>query len=181
LSPSWRRVHTSKLKVRHRGGCLQIVGVKLTRLSLGSFGTDAARSGAFPGSTQPNARRGRDSFAGNGHWHRDGAVRGLARRDADAQAGGTLVSGRRVTASVPGVRAGRGSCPWHRRNTAVSRLYLGSPALDELDQAQVELDAHLPSGSDGRCLYSQQEIPCSARERASLTFRRYGALPRRRP
>jgi len=62
-----------------------------------------------------------------------------------------------------------------------SQLYLSGAALDELDQAQAELDAHLPSGSDGRCLHCRQEIPCAARERASLTFRRYGALPKRRP
>ncbi len=62
-----------------------------------------------------------------------------------------------------------------------SQLYLSNVAVDELEQAQAELDAHLPSGSDGRCLACRQEIPCGTRERASLTFRRYGALPRRRP
>jgi hypothetical protein len=61
------------------------------------------------------------------------------------------------------------------------RLYLSTAAVDELGQAQAELDEHLPSGSDGRCLSCREEIPCAARERASLTFRRYGALPRRRP
>jgi hypothetical protein len=61
------------------------------------------------------------------------------------------------------------------------QLYLSSTAVDELEQAQAELDKHLPSGSDGRCLCCREEIPCAARERASLTFRRYGALPRRRP
>jgi hypothetical protein len=61
------------------------------------------------------------------------------------------------------------------------QLYMGSAAVDELDQAQAELDKHLPAGSDGRCLCCRQEIPCAARERASLTFRRYGVLPRRRP
>jgi hypothetical protein len=63
----------------------------------------------------------------------------------------------------------------------VSRLYLSHTALDALEQAQAELDAHLPTGSDGRCLTCRQEIPCRARERASLAFHRYGALPRRRP
>jgi hypothetical protein len=69
----------------------------------------------------------------------------------------------------------------HRAPEAGGRLYLSGAALDELDRAQVALDAHLPSGSDGRCLACRQEIPCAARERASLTFRRYGALPQRRP
>jgi hypothetical protein len=32
----------------------------------------------------------------------------------------------------------------------MSRLYLSRAAVDELDRAQVELDAHLPAGSDGR-------------------------------
>jgi hypothetical protein len=32
------------------------------------------------------------------------------------------------------------------------QLYLSSMALDELDQAQAELDEHLPAGSDGKCL-----------------------------
>lgn len=61
------------------------------------------------------------------------------------------------------------------------QLYLSATARDELDQAQAELDEHLPSGSDGRCMRCGAEIPCAARERAALTFQRYGALPRRRP
>jgi hypothetical protein len=61
------------------------------------------------------------------------------------------------------------------------QLYLSNAATQELDQAQAELDKHLPSGSDGRCLCCREEIPCRTRERATLTFRRYGALPRRRP
>ena len=68
-----------------------------------------------------------------------------------------------------------------RHQAPDGRLYLSGVAVDELDQAQVELDEHLPSGSDGRCLACGEEIPCAARERASLTFRRYGQLPRRRP
>lgn len=63
----------------------------------------------------------------------------------------------------------------------MSRIYLSSSVLDELDQAQAELDGHLPSGSNGRCLACFEEVPCGTRERASLTFRRYGALPKRRP
>src|SRR5437660_1049604 len=62
-----------------------------------------------------------------------------------------------------------------------SQLYLSVVPIVELDQAQAELDEHLPSGADGRCLACRQEIPCRTRERASLTFQRYGALPQRRP
>ena len=68
-----------------------------------------------------------------------------------------------------------------KHRAADSQLYLSGVALDELDQAQAELDEHLPSGSDGRCLRCREEIPCTIRERASLTFRTYGALPLRRP
>ena len=53
------------------------------------------------------------------------------------------------------------------------QLYLGGPALAELAQAQAELDEHLPSGSDGRCLRCGQEIPCNTRELATNTFARY--------
>jgi hypothetical protein len=61
------------------------------------------------------------------------------------------------------------------------QLYLSAAAVVELDQAQAELDEHLPSGCDGRCLRCREEIPCSTREQAALTFRRYGVLPRPRP
>jgi len=56
-----------------------------------------------------------------------------------------------------------------------------APESLDLAQAQAELDAHLPAGSDGRCLRCREDIPCPAREQATLTFRRYGALPRRTP
>ena len=62
-----------------------------------------------------------------------------------------------------------------------SRLYLSRSAFDELDKAQAALDAHLPSGSNGRCLRCREEIPCTAREAATRTFARYGWLPKRRP
>jgi hypothetical protein len=61
------------------------------------------------------------------------------------------------------------------------QLYLSSVAVDELERAQADLDAHLPSGSDGRCFCCGEEIPCGTRERATKTFARYGMLPRRRP
>jgi hypothetical protein len=62
-----------------------------------------------------------------------------------------------------------------------SQAYVSGTAVEKLDRAQQELDSHLPSGSDGRCLRCRQEVPCAARERASLTFRSYGVLPKRRP
>jgi hypothetical protein len=61
------------------------------------------------------------------------------------------------------------------------QLYLSSTAVEALDQAQAELDAHLASGDNGHCLRCGQEVPCAARERATSMFRRYGMLPRRRP
>lgn len=63
----------------------------------------------------------------------------------------------------------------------MSQLYLSRVALDELDQAQVELDEHLPAGGDGRCLACREEVPCVKREAAALVFRRYATLPKRRP
>jgi hypothetical protein len=68
-----------------------------------------------------------------------------------------------------------------RHRVPDGRLYLSRAAVDELVQAQAELDAHLPSGSDGRCLRCREEIPCRTRERATLTFLRYGVLPKRTP
>ncbi len=65
--------------------------------------------------------------------------------------------------------------------TPDGRLYLSRPALAELDHAQAELDTHIGTDTSGRCLACREEIPCRTRERASLTFRRSGALPRRTP
>lgn len=69
----------------------------------------------------------------------------------------------------------------HAAPEVSSQVYLSAAAVEELEHAQAELDEHLASGSDGRCLACRQEIPCGTREQATLTFARYGVLPRRRP
>ncbi len=60
-------------------------------------------------------------------------------------------------------------------------VYYASTALDELERAQAELDAHIGSDVGGRCPTCHEEVPCAAREAATRTFARYGWLPRRRP
>jgi hypothetical protein len=56
------------------------------------------------------------------------------------------------------------------------RPYLCSVAADEPEQVQAELDKHLPSGSDGKCLACGQEIPCSAKW-AELRLMQHGIRP----
>ncbi len=63
----------------------------------------------------------------------------------------------------------------------MTATYRTSVELDELRQAQTELERHLLSGPNGRCLTCGQFEPCYARTRAAATFRRYGQLPTRRP
>src|SRR6266511_1172487 len=63
----------------------------------------------------------------------------------------------------------------------MTATYRTSVELDELRQAQTELERHLLSGPNGRCLTCGQFEPCYARTRAAATFRRYGQLPKRRP
>ncbi len=60
-------------------------------------------------------------------------------------------------------------------------IYLSNAALDQLDHAQTELDHHIATGRDGRCLACGGPEPCPARIRAAETLARYGRLPRRRP
>jgi len=60
-------------------------------------------------------------------------------------------------------------------------LYLSSGIQNQVTQAQHELDAHIASGPDGRCLNCGQDEPCSRRQEAVRAFARYGQLPRRRP
>jgi hypothetical protein len=59
--------------------------------------------------------------------------------------------------------------------------YYASTALEELERAQGELDAHIRSSAGGRCLTCGEEVPCGAREAAIKKFARYNCLPRRRP
>ena len=59
--------------------------------------------------------------------------------------------------------------------------HLSGSALEQLAQAQAELQRHLVTGPDGRCLGCRQTEPCGTRERLEAVFALYGRLPRRRP
>jgi hypothetical protein len=59
--------------------------------------------------------------------------------------------------------------------------YLTTAALDQLAQAQAELEQHLVTGPDGRCLGCHQIEPCTTRARTEAVFAHYGRLPQRRP
>jgi hypothetical protein len=59
--------------------------------------------------------------------------------------------------------------------------YLANAVRDQLDQAQAELERHLVTGADGRCLGCGQVEPCAVRGHIEAVFRQYGRLPQRRP
>jgi hypothetical protein len=63
----------------------------------------------------------------------------------------------------------------------MTTTYLTQAAMEQVDHAQAELERHLVTGIDGRCVTCQQTEPCSGRASAGATFARYGRLPRRRP
>jgi hypothetical protein len=58
--------------------------------------------------------------------------------------------------------------------------YLASAALEQLDAAQAEIDAHVHTRL-GFCATCGELAPCAARSAASAVFARYGRLPKRRP
>lgn len=58
--------------------------------------------------------------------------------------------------------------------------YLAGAALEQLDAAQTEIDAHVHTRL-GCCTTCGELAPCAARSAASAVFARYGQLPRRRP
>jgi hypothetical protein len=59
--------------------------------------------------------------------------------------------------------------------------YLGEAAVQQLDQAQRLLDAHVLVLNTGACRLCGTMNSCGYRDAASSTFARYRALPRRRP
>ena len=59
--------------------------------------------------------------------------------------------------------------------------YLAAAVCDLLNEAQTELERHLVTRPDGRCLGCQQTEPCAERRRLAGVFARYGQLPERRP
>jgi hypothetical protein len=58
--------------------------------------------------------------------------------------------------------------------------YLAHTALEQLDAAQAEIDAHVHAYL-GFCAACGEKTPCSALLAASAIFARYHQLPRRRP
>jgi hypothetical protein len=60
-------------------------------------------------------------------------------------------------------------------------VYLCHSALEQLAQAQAELERHLVTGPDGLCLGCGRREPCGARVRLQAVFSLYGRLPKRRP
>jgi hypothetical protein len=57
--------------------------------------------------------------------------------------------------------------------------YLSGAALNQLQEAQAELEQHLVSGADGRCICCRELEPCASRQRVHALFTQYGRLPRR--
>jgi len=60
-------------------------------------------------------------------------------------------------------------------------VYLSRIAVDQLEQAQAELERHLVIGPDGRCRSCRELEPCRSRTEIEALFAHYGQLPRRRP
>lgn len=60
-------------------------------------------------------------------------------------------------------------------------MYLAASALEQLDQAQAELERHVVTGPDGHCRGCGDVEPCPARVRLEAVFALYGRLPQRRP
>jgi hypothetical protein len=59
--------------------------------------------------------------------------------------------------------------------------YLSTYVLRKLERAQEELNRHLVSGADGRCLTCGEVEPCRRRELVGTVFAKYGRMPRREP
>jgi hypothetical protein len=63
----------------------------------------------------------------------------------------------------------------------MAATYLSAGLREQLVQAQAELNRHLATGLDGRCLVCGGMEPCQARQAAEQMLARYGVLPVRRP
>jgi hypothetical protein len=59
--------------------------------------------------------------------------------------------------------------------------YLAHGAVQQLDEAQAELERHLVTRPDGRCTGCGGVEPCRERVRLGAVFALYGRLPKRRP
>ena len=60
-------------------------------------------------------------------------------------------------------------------------VYLGGPALDQIDAAQATVDKHVARAATGLCGTCRVEPPCRPLTEAVATLIGYGRLPRRRP
>jgi len=60
-------------------------------------------------------------------------------------------------------------------------VYLAATVLEQLDQAQAEIDRHVTTNAAGLCMTCGELEPCRTRISANATFVRFGPLPQRRP
>jgi hypothetical protein len=68
-----------------------------------------------------------------------------------------------------------------KTGTAVTgTVYIGHTAVEQVEAALAEFDAHVPGGADGQCL-TCRDRPCPGQAPALRTLAQYGRLPRRRP
>ena len=63
----------------------------------------------------------------------------------------------------------------------MSMIYLSCAALEQLDQAQAEIDRHVTANAAGLCVTCGELEPCRARVSAIAIVVKLGRLPRRRP
>ena len=63
----------------------------------------------------------------------------------------------------------------------MTTTYLSRTVLEQLDQAQAEIDRHVTTNAAGQCRTCGELEPCRARVSANATFVKFGRLPRRRP
>jgi hypothetical protein len=60
-------------------------------------------------------------------------------------------------------------------------VYLGQAAQDQIQAAQLTIDAHVLDAATSRCQPCDRAWPCPPATQALATLNRYRQLPRRRP
>lgn len=63
----------------------------------------------------------------------------------------------------------------------MTTTYLSHTVLEQLDQAQTEIDRHVTTNAAGHCVTCGEQEPCRTRASANEIFVRFGRLPQRRP
>jgi hypothetical protein len=81
---------------------------------------------------------------------------------------------------VSAVRRDDPAKPADRPKAVMSTTYLAAAALEQLDAAQAQIDAHVHTRL-GFCTTCRALAPCAARLAASAVFAKYCQLPHRRP